>query len=81
MFFEPQWDVELMRQSGLLLEPSAGEHHQIHFGSTSMLRPYNLIISIVDIIVCVIVILTIVIVAARLGFVSIINPEKPSQLI
>ena len=76
-----QWDVELMRQSGLLLEPSAGELCQIHFGSTSMLRPYNLIISIVDIIVCVIVILTIVIVAARLGFVSIINQEKPSQLI
>ena len=47
-----QWDVELMRQSGLLLEPSAGELYQIRFGSTSMLRPHNLIISIVDIVVC-----------------------------
>ena len=38
-----------------------------------------LIINTVDIIVCVIVILTIVIVAARLGFGSIVNQEKPSQ--
>ena len=44
-------------------------------------QTFLIIISTVDIIVCVIFVLAILIVAARLGFGSIVNQEKPSQLI